>query len=307
MDTRGAWHMTTLAEFGEYKFPHAGLLCSSRSRGWSGFAAELRAHPAGEIPAIRPDQMEITLALADVPDGSVERRGNGQFQSTAVRKGTLWFCPIGVEEDSIRITAELPQILHLYFPQQRFDRYSEAASRTISPGSIHYAANVDDELVRQIGLRLLDELRSETSSGSLLADQLSMALFAHIVSRYASDRMKPGADRLRGALDPRRLKRVTDHIEAHLSDDLTLDQLAAIACLSPFYFARAFRDATGIPPHRYVSTRRLELARQLLASTNLSLAEIALSCRFSSQATFTRAFQRSSGLTPGKFRQSIIL
>ena len=297
--------MTTLAEFGEHKFPRAGLLRSSKTRGWRGFAAELRAHPAGEIPALRPDQMEITLALTDVTGGAVERRGNGQFQSTAVRKGTTWFCPIGIEEDSIRMTADLPQILHLYFPQQRFDDYSERSSRAVSPGSIHYAADVNDELVRQLAYRILEELEAETSSGALLADHLSMALFSHVASRYASEGTGTAPERVRGALDRRRLKRVLDYIEDNLETDLSLDQLAAIACLSPHHFARSFRDAVGTPPHRYVSARRLELARELLGQTDLPLSEIALRLRFSSQATFTRAFQRSSGLPPAQFRQSI--
>ena len=117
--------MNALFQFGKIKFPSAGLLSCSRHRGWNGLGAELRTHPRGEIPAICSEQMEITLATRNATEGWVERRGAGSYQKTAVRHGTLWLCPIGVEEDSIRITAPLPEILHLYVPRSQFQHLSD--------------------------------------------------------------------------------------------------------------------------------------------------------------------------------------
>lgn len=85
---------------GDWKFPRAELLASSRDRDWRGIAAELRYHPAGEIPPIRSSQIEVTLALSGNENGYVNRRGNGETQRTSVAPGQIWLCPAGVEEDS---------------------------------------------------------------------------------------------------------------------------------------------------------------------------------------------------------------
>jgi AraC family transcriptional regulator len=104
------------------------------------------------------------------------------------------------------------------------------------------------------------------------------------------------------ALDGRRLQRVLQFVDENLQYSLVVKDLAAVANLSPFYFSRAFRTATGQAPQRFVRERRLEKAKRLLLEGKLSLAEIALVSSFSSQASFTRAFIRFTGLTPGKFR-----
>ena len=106
------------------------------------------------------------------------------------------------------------------------------------------------------------------------------------------------------ALDDRRLRLVMQFIRANLKNDIRLKDLAKVANLSQFYFARAFRKATGETPHRFVRGCRLEQAKDLLAEDDMSLAEIALACNFSSQSSFTRAFTRAFGVAPGKFRES---
>ncbi len=296
--------MAALHAFGEVKFPDAGLLESSAGRRWRGLAAEVRAHPACEVPAICPDQMEITLALRNATGAMVERRGDGAFQRTPVRSGTLWFCPIGVNEDAIRITRDLPEVLHLYLPASQFAAVDELSSQSVRPSDLRYLADVDDEFVRQIGYRILHELRHESASGRLLVEQLSLALATHLAGSYLESGQRRLA-RTDGAtqLDDRRLGRVLEHIATHLNEDISLADLAEVACLSLHHFARAFRAATGTPPHRYISERRLDHARDMLTGTDLRLAEIALACRFSSQASFTRAFQRQVGRTPGDYRR----
>jgi transcriptional regulator GlxA family with amidase domain len=109
----------------------------------------------------------------------------------------------------------------------------------------------------------------------------------------------------KGRLDRRRLFRVLDYIDRHLECDLTLDSMASVACLSRFHFARAFKQAVGQSPRRYVIARRLERAKVLLIEADAPLVEIALALRFSSQANFTRAFRQSMGLAPGQYRREV--
>jgi AraC family transcriptional regulator len=106
------------------------------------------------------------------------------------------------------------------------------------------------------------------------------------------------------ALDERRLQRVLQFVDENLQNSIALKDLAAIANLSPFYFSRAFRKLTGSSPQRFVRHRRLERAKEFLVDGSVSLADIALSCNFSSQSSFTRAFTRAFGIAPGEYREN---
>ncbi len=104
------------------------------------------------------------------------------------------------------------------------------------------------------------------------------------------------------ALPGDRLRRVTDYVQAMLEEEITLQDLAAVAGYSPWHFARAFRAAMGMPPYAYVTSCRLDRARALLAGGRCGLAEAAAACGFSSQAHFTTAFRNAFGLPPGQWR-----
>ena len=96
---------------------------------------------------------------------------------------------------------------------------------------------------------------------------------------------------------------MVEYIEEHLEAGPTLEQMAAVARLSPFHFARQFKSSTGLPPHQYVIARRVERARQFLqAATDFSLAEVAAHAGFSDQSQFSHHFKRLIGVTPRHFR-----
>ena len=102
-----------------------------------------------------------------------------------------------------------------------------------------------------------------------------------------------------------RLRAVIDHIHERLDAELSLDHLAAVAHMSPYHFARLFKNSTGLPPHQYVIARRVERAKELLRDRGpLPLAEVAAEAGFSSQSHFTRHFKRIVGVTPQRFRTS---
>lgn len=292
--------MIDIHDFGRRKFPRADLLLSSEGRGWRGVAAELRRHPPGEILAPTPDQMEITLATTDCEGARVQRRGNGRYQDTAVKAGTLWTCPIGVPEDAVRILGHLDRILHIFVSRDVFLDISRSSSAAMRPEDVPYEADIDDPFLRMIAQRIGTELLDESSAGAVLVESLSLSLGAHLASRYTSTKLTDHAHV--GSLESRRLRRVLDFIADNIDKDITLSHLAAVACLSRHHFARAFRHALGSPPNRFISELRLKRAQELLVLTELSLAEIAHSCRFSSQSTFTRAFRRQAGISPGEFR-----
>jgi len=289
---------------GRHKFPKAQLIASSRALGWTGIAAEVRAHPAGDIAAIQPDQVEVTVALAGDAGAIVCRKGAGVRQATPVVPGQIWISPVGLVEDDIRITRPLSRILHLYLPTAPDPELSHAfGGRTFRGDSLRYLAGVQDPLIQQIGPALAAEMTHESAGGKVLADALANALTARLLQAYATGRavaVAPSQARVR--LDDPRVQRAIDFMTAHLEDDIGLAEIAAAAALSPFHFSRVFKAATGAPPHRYLGRLRLDAAKRMLADGHLPLAEISAACRFSTQANFTRAFRQSTGLTPGAYR-----
>jgi AraC-like DNA-binding protein len=112
----------------------------------------------------------------------------------------------------------------------------------------------------------------------------------------------PSAGRAKRGLSHGALQRIEEHIEAHLDSALDIDELAAIVRMSSSHFTRSFHKSVGVTPHRYVIQNRVMRARELLATTNLPLSEIALATGFSDQSHFSRRFHEIVGIPPGAFR-----
>jgi transcriptional regulator of acetoin/glycerol metabolism/AraC-like DNA-binding protein len=112
------------------------------------------------------------------------------------------------------------------------------------------------------------------------------------------------APQARGGLPSHTMRRVCDYVDAHLSESIDLTELAAVAGLSLFHFAREFKQSAGVTPHYYLVRRRVERAHHMLARTALSLSEVALAAGFADQSHLTRHFRRMIGMTPGEFRRS---
>ncbi|MEM9440696.1 MAG: AraC family transcriptional regulator, partial [Pseudomonadota bacterium] len=98
---------------------------------------------------------------------------------------------------------------------------------------------------------------------------------------------------------------VREFVDAHLHQELTLTDLASIAGLSPSYFLRSFKQATGQTPHRFLMESRVRRARERLEQTDHPLADIAYDCGFASQSHMTDVFRSHLKTSPGRYRRSI--
>jgi AraC family transcriptional regulator len=297
---------------GELKYPTSTLLKSSTDLGWPTLFAELRSHIRREGPGTPAPQAEVVIALRS-GDVHVTSKIDGAWRSVRPTTGTIWLCPIGAKADEISIGSlerqgeHLPELqaIHLYVPNGVFARLMDDYNLPAVPGrSIRYSCGVQDELINQIGLSVLSEMRSPTAAGRMLLETLSLLLAARLAHAHSETGLIPPPLLSRHGLDEGRLRRVLAYIEEHLADDITVADLANVACLSVFHFTRAFAASMGVPPHRYVSRRRLESAKAMIAAGRASLLEIALDCRFSSQSSFTRAFRRATGMTPAEYRRT---
>ena len=116
-----------------------------------------------------------------------------------------------------------------------------------------------------------------------------------------------GSKRGRGhtSQDPellRRLLRAKDRMDAASHEEWPVRRLARASGVSEAHFARSFKQAFGVPPHRYLLTRRLERAKALLRDTDLSITEIAFQTGWKSLGTFGRTFRDVTGESPGELR-----
>ena len=295
--------MAGLAGHGRAKYTTGTLLGSSRDRGWDGLLAERWSHSEGDLGEVRPRETEIVVMLEGAVH--VRRRGDGRLQHHDAVPGTVWLCPAGIREDMIRIYGDIPETVHMYLPASPLAA-TALRELDLDPDNVglHYDGGFRDPLIEHIARAVQTEMIDPAPGGKMLAETLAAALGVQILRHHSN--LEPSAVTLpsvRGALDPRRLRRVVDFVEAHLREDLTIEALAGVACLSPFHFARAFKAATGSAPRRYVIDRRIGRARALLAESRMPLADIAEICGFSSQPHFTYWFKRLVGTTPGAYRE----
>jgi AraC family transcriptional regulator len=115
----------------------------------------------------------------------------------------------------------------------------------------------------------------------------------------------PAPPQIRGGLAGWQEKRVAQYIEEHLLEDISLATLADVARLSPYHFVRTFKQSFGLPPHRYLSRRRIELAKSLLADPATSVTQIGSSLGFSETSSFSTTFRKHTGLTPTAYRRGL--
>ena len=290
---------------GVEKFKGTPLIATSSRRSWTLLSAEIRSHRAGAIAAFTPQNAEITQVIQDTGLALSTRSSGGVCQEVTTTPGSTWICPAGIVEEATRLSDDFPQVLHIYIPQHSFIQVSNEGLIDCSAHNLRYECQVSDPAVHRVTQEVIRELREETSSGGLKIDALAVEL----ISTLACDHLDSMHSRrplsfAKGMLDRQRLDRVLQYIEANLDRDISVEDLAEAACFSLFHFVRAFRLAMGRPPHAYVSERRLDRAKHLLAYSNRPLVDISLTCRFSGQANFTKAFKRAMGVSPGRYRQS---
>lgn len=135
----------------------------------------------------------------------------------------------------------------------------------------------------------------------IAASTLAHRLADHLSRHYGGGRR--GDERARGTLDRASVDRVAEYVDANLSGPLTLDRLAAVAMLSPYHFARLFRRTTGLAPHQFVTSRRVDRATRLLVGSGTSVVDIAAAVGMPNTSHFRRVFRRHTGLLPGQLRR----
>jgi len=229
------------------------------------------------------------------------QEARGVSRRNFIQPGIACICPEGTYETTSGITSAI-ECLHIFLPPTLIQQ-SALEDYDIDPAKVElaYIGGIRDAMLHQIAMNIHTVAsRGVEPTDRLFLDGMQAALAAHLLRSYSIDRWSPSSRTPN--IDAKRLERVLDFIEARLAENISLRVLAAEANLSDFHFSRLFREATGLPPHRYVTYRRVQEAQARLALKHSSLAEIALQTGFRSQGNFIRAFRYATGLTPGQYR-----
>jgi AraC-like DNA-binding protein len=139
------------------------------------------------------------------------------------------------------------------------------------------------------------------AKSALLVDSLTMALVQRLLRLSSASLPRRDVP----ALDKALLGKVEAYLQERLAENPTLDELATLADMSTYEFAKRFKVATGLSPYQYVLLQRLERSLELLEATRLPLAEVAYSVGFSSQAHMNSVFKERFGYTPRAYRNGL--
>jgi AraC family transcriptional regulator len=216
-------------------------------------------------------------------------------------------CLIGRGSPSRALIPGGADAIHVHIPRPALEAAAEDQLEWShgAPLFLHIGERVRDPLLEQLARNMAAATEAGGAAERLYADTLTQALTAHLLRRYSNLSAPRRDDPVRGGLTPRRLRQVVEHMEASLDQNLVLADLAALAGLSVHHFCRAFKQSTGQPPHAWLSARRVERIKHLLADPQLSLTEIALRTGYSSQSAMGAAFRRATGDTPSTWRRSL--
>lgn len=282
------------------------VLASSADCGWTSLLLE-RHRSEGRCDAFdtlaTPDQ---TLVIALRGSHELESFHAGRWHKAIYRPGSGGMTA-GHATSRLRWTGRDErdgfETAHLYLPRRYLveaaDHYRHAGQ---GGGSLPLDALVlSNPLLAHLVFDLLAAMRSGVPD--LYAESAARWIAAHLLASHAGG-IGPGVDdRSPGLLTDRRLARVLDFMSANLAEPLGLDRLASEAAISKFHFSRMFTERVGTTPHEYLVRLRIETARRLLLTSDLSIGEVASASGYRNVSHFGVAFGKRVGMSPTRYRR----
>jgi AraC family transcriptional regulator len=272
---------------------------SSAGVRWSGLVLEDYSVPALVIPKHEHMDNFVHVVLRGSVKYQVSTRGKTvEFQANP---GTTFILPRGTVDEVVwkGPTHRLAVAIH---PRLLVSALDETMHETDIELSEHW--NLNDPQIMAVLLAMITDLNEGSPAGRLYGDALGTALAIHLLHRYAVSRRTPAT--YRGGLPGFRLRRVLDFVSENLAEDISLQQLADIAGMSPHYFAQLFKQSTGFSPHRYVLSRRVGRAKEKLAGSHRgNITEVGLEVGFQNPSHFARTFQKFVGISPSRFQSEL--
>jgi AraC-like DNA-binding protein len=262
----------------------------------------------------RGDAVEMEFSLAShliifLPDGMSGRcewsNAEQTVKSPSMPPNTVIFNPardyLGLRK---RASQSSCRLLLLTIAPKMMDRLSAGNLNTANVQFVQ-RIGVDDENVRRTLLDFLREIENPGWNSKFYVETL-LTLLSNQLIRCASNLAVPKPALYRkGGLPSWRLKRALELLEGNLCKAPSLTELARHLQLHPTSLCRAFKQSTGLTPHRYFLCQRINCAKEMMREKPRTLTEIGLACGFSSSSQFSLVFRRIVGMSPREYRRSL--
>ena len=292
-------HISRMAEY--FRLPDAPGLASSPFGSEYLTSLRLRVDSPGHgFVAVQPEtSYVISYQIREVDCHSLFL-GSRTFPNVRFPAGSL--CFVNMEDEPNADFESAFDIMQYHIPVRCLERFGEDdSSKRINELRCPPLGTIDP-VISNITTCLLPFLDAQRAQSSLFIDHMLYALQAHLAHAYGG--LKQGSRRRQIGLAPWQKRRALEMLSSDSNDSTSTAEVAAQCQLSVSYFTRAFRASVGVPPHQWLTTRRIKKAKHLLQSSEWSIDRIALDCGFSHRNPFARAFKGESGLTPSLWRRS---
>ena len=287
LSAKTAGHIAEVTGLSPKLLDERGIMSSGYLYHWQG-VSRLKEHTL--------DFEELVLFLHLEGDHGVPMRVGGQVLEERSNPGGVIIAPQGYSADFV-VNAVDTLTLHIDMKQWVGGMSDAVDPVTLRNISFSYAEQ--DDILRSCLLGIGEEARLVPKSRNLYCDSLVDAIMMRVLRNYSRESFRNFS---KGGLSSLVLRRSIDAIEHGIEYGISLDELAVDANLSRWHFSRMFQQSTGMAPHRYLTWRRIEKAKELLRKTTMSIGEIALACGFSSQSHLSSVFVKYVNETPKSFR-----
>ena len=267
---------------------------------WEHIRVQHLRNPPGEGPYHQERDHTLFMSLAPRPIPYLQAQ-DGKTHTGLYRKGDLLITPANTplfvrwEGDEnclqIQLTAQFLKSIARETLQNNCDLLELVP--TFQTRDAHLEA---------IATMLFTEFQQNPAGNRLYVDSLANILAVNLLRQHGTT--KPQLPIYEGGLPQRQLMKVLDYIDAHLGQNLKLENLAQLLDMSQFHFSRLFKQSMGLAPYQYLTQQRVERAKQLLKQTDRSIVDIALHCGFNSHSHLSKKFRQITGMTPKSYRIS---
>jgi AraC family transcriptional regulator len=258
----------------------------------------IEKHSIGAIEIPEHEHSSLCLHMQTSGPVQMEWWSEGKYGKESPSRGSLIFLTPGTR-DRVRWNGSSRRVV-LSIDESYIFRAAQELGRKNHLGFENRWIFEDRQL-----LLLLSEMQRETETGwemgALYGDHLGMSLSMALIQKYGRD--VSIAPLVKGGISKVRLGRVLEYVAANSHLDLRLDDLAQVAEMSQFHFARLFRLSMGVTPHRYLMDQRLQKAKALLRLNTRTVTEVATEIGFANAGHFARAFKRHLGVSPTDWKR----
>ena len=248
----------------------------------------------------REDAYLVAMTLRDFPNRQYWEDGR-QMPVCDMRTGQVDLHDL--KRDPVALLDKPYHDLFFYLPRNALDAIADDTDAPRIGDLNHEHRAFDDTTIFSLGSAVLPAVRRPDQANQLFIDHILLALGIHVARTYGG--MRSRLPPVRGGLAAWQVRRAKELLSVNRDGNVPLKEVARECRLSVSHFSRAFRRTVGTAPHNWLLMHRIEVAKEKLRDSRLSLADVALACGFADQSHLTRVFTRVVGASPGAWRRAL--